>query len=102
MLERHGVDHDIDWTPVGQALPHRRAAGWSAPWRRRSAKRPRRRDRTVDHRRHLRRPLHRRHLPEVIEIGPVNATIHKIDECIAVADIEPLSRIYQRTLDLLL
>lgn len=40
--------------------------------------------------------------PEVIELGPLNATIHKIDECIAVADIAPLSRIYERTLDLLL
>ena len=40
--------------------------------------------------------------PEVIELGPLNATIHKIDECIAVADIEPLSRLYQRTLELLL
>lgn len=40
--------------------------------------------------------------PEVIELGPLNATIHKIDECIAVADIEPLSRIYERVLGLLL
>jgi succinyl-diaminopimelate desuccinylase len=40
--------------------------------------------------------------PEVIELGPINATIHKIDERIAVADIEPLSRIYERTLELLL
>ncbi len=40
--------------------------------------------------------------PEVIELGPLNASIHKIDECIAVADIEPLSHIYQRTLELLL
>lgn len=31
---------------------------------------------------------------EVIELGPVNATIHKVDECIAVADLEPLSRMY--------
>ena len=38
----------------------------------------------------------------MIELGPLNATIHKIDECVAVADIEPLSRIYERTLDLLL
>lgn len=36
--------------------------------------------------------------PQVIEFGPVNATIHKVNECIAVADIEPLSRIYQQTL----
>jgi succinyl-diaminopimelate desuccinylase len=40
--------------------------------------------------------------PEVIELGPLNATIHKIDECVAVADIEPLSRIYERILGLLL
>lgn len=35
--------------------------------------------------------------PEVVEFGPVNATIHKIDECIACADIEPLARIYEAT-----
>jgi succinyl-diaminopimelate desuccinylase len=35
--------------------------------------------------------------PEVVEFGPVNATIHKIDECIALADIEPLARIYAAT-----
>jgi succinyl-diaminopimelate desuccinylase len=32
--------------------------------------------------------------PEVVEFGPVNATIHKIDERVALADIEPLARIY--------
>ncbi|WP_312451398.1 succinyl-diaminopimelate desuccinylase [Comamonas sp.] len=37
--------------------------------------------------------------PEVIEIGPSNATIHKIDECVAVADIEPLKNIYRRILE---
>ena len=36
--------------------------------------------------------------PQLIEFGPVNATIHKVNECIAVADIEPLRRIYQQTL----
>ncbi|MES2530378.1 MAG: succinyl-diaminopimelate desuccinylase, partial [Pseudomonadota bacterium] len=38
---------------------------------------------------------------QVIELGPVNASIHKIDEHIAVADIEPLKNIYRRTLDAL-
>jgi succinyl-diaminopimelate desuccinylase len=37
--------------------------------------------------------------PQVIEFGPVNASIHKIDEHIAVADIEPLKNIYRRTLE---
>jgi len=36
---------------------------------------------------------------QVIELGPVNASIHKIDEHIAVADIEPLKNIYRRTLE---
>lgn len=40
--------------------------------------------------------------PEVIELGPLNATIHKLNECVAVADIEPLSRIYEKTLTQLL
>jgi succinyl-diaminopimelate desuccinylase len=37
--------------------------------------------------------------PQVIEFGPVNASIHKIDEHIAIADIEPLKNIYRRTLE---
>jgi succinyl-diaminopimelate desuccinylase len=37
--------------------------------------------------------------PQVIEFGPVNASIHKIDEHVAVADIEPLKNIYRRTLE---
>jgi succinyl-diaminopimelate desuccinylase len=31
---------------------------------------------------------------ELVELGPVNATIHKVDERVAVDDLEPLSRIY--------
>ena len=31
---------------------------------------------------------------EVVEIGPVNATIHKIDECIALEDLERLPAIH--------
>ena len=40
--------------------------------------------------------------PQVIEFGPVNASIHKIDEHVAVASIEPLKNIYRRTLETLL
>jgi succinyl-diaminopimelate desuccinylase len=39
--------------------------------------------------------------PQVIEFGPLNASIHKIDEHVAVADIEPLKNIYRRVLELL-
>lgn len=40
--------------------------------------------------------------PQVIEFGPPNATIHKIDERIAVADLEPLKNIYRGTMQRLL
>jgi succinyl-diaminopimelate desuccinylase len=36
--------------------------------------------------------------PQVVEFGPTNATIHKVNECIPVADVEPLRRIYQQIL----
>lgn len=39
---------------------------------------------------------------QVIEIGPVNATIHKIDECVEIAALRQLSEIYRRILDQLL
>jgi succinyl-diaminopimelate desuccinylase len=32
---------------------------------------------------------------EVIELGPVNATIHKVDECVSVADLERLPDLYE-------
>ena len=37
--------------------------------------------------------------PQVIELGPPNATIHKINEFVAVADLEPLKNIYRRVLE---
>jgi len=39
---------------------------------------------------------------EVVEIGPCNRTIHKVNECVSVADLEDLSRIYQGILTNLL
>ncbi|MFV2055855.1 MAG: succinyl-diaminopimelate desuccinylase, partial [Thiohalomonadales bacterium] len=39
---------------------------------------------------------------QVIELGPRNATIHKIDECVRVSDLDDLSRVYERILHLML
>jgi succinyl-diaminopimelate desuccinylase len=39
---------------------------------------------------------------QVLELGPLNTTIHKVDECVSIADLETLSQIYQRMLELLL
>lgn len=40
--------------------------------------------------------------PQVIELGPCNATIHKLNECVSVSDLEQLSEIYSGTLTRLL
>ncbi|KAK81747.1 succinyl-diaminopimelate desuccinylase [Bordetella holmesii CDC-H643-BH] len=40
--------------------------------------------------------------PQVIEFGPCNATIHKINERIALDSLTPLKNIYRRTLENLL
>lgn len=37
--------------------------------------------------------------PQVVEMGPVNASIHKIDEHIAVAEIETLKNVYRRAIE---
>jgi succinyl-diaminopimelate desuccinylase len=39
---------------------------------------------------------------QVVEFGPINASIHQINEHIAVADIEPLKNIYRKTITTLL
>ncbi|WP_394150724.1 succinyl-diaminopimelate desuccinylase [Vibrio maritimus] len=35
---------------------------------------------------------------QVVELGPVNATIHKVNECVNVADLEKLTDMYENTL----
>ena len=37
--------------------------------------------------------------PQVIELGPINASIHKINECVAVSSIDPLKNIYKGVLE---
>lgn len=39
---------------------------------------------------------------QVLELGPLNATIHKINECVAVEDLDRLSDIYEQILENLL
>ncbi len=40
--------------------------------------------------------------PQVVEFGPGNATIHKVNECVPVAEVETLPKIYRRIIELLL
>ncbi|TPG05481.1 succinyl-diaminopimelate desuccinylase [Rhodanobacter glycinis] len=39
---------------------------------------------------------------EVVEIGPVNATIHKVDECVALEELEQLPQLYRTVCERLL
>ena len=100
-LERHGLDYDIAWTlggepfltPVGSLSDAlcdaiRDETGIDAMLSTTGG--------TSDGR------FIARICPQVMEFGPVNASIHKIDEHVAVADVEPLKNIYRRTMERLL
>jgi succinyl-diaminopimelate desuccinylase len=95
MLDRHGLDYALDWnlsgepflTPPGGRLREvvvavcRELAG-VAPEESTGGG-------TSDGR--FIAPLG----AEVVELGPVNATIHQVDECVAVADLQQLPALYQ-------
>ncbi len=36
---------------------------------------------------------------EVVEFGPLNATIHQVDECVSISDLGKLSQVYQRVIE---
>ena len=40
--------------------------------------------------------------PQVVEFGPINASIHQVNEHISLNELEPLKNIYRRTLEQLL
>jgi succinyl-diaminopimelate desuccinylase len=39
---------------------------------------------------------------QVVELGPINATIHKVNECIKANDLDIVSEMYEKTLENLL
>ncbi len=100
LLDRHGLDYALDWTLGGEpfltapgALSDavqaaiRAETGLTAELSTSGG--------TSDGR------FIARICPQVIEFGPVNASIHKIDEWVEVAAVEQLKNIYRRTLEAL-
>jgi succinyl-diaminopimelate desuccinylase len=100
VLDRHGLDHEVAWslsgepflTPVGglsEALSQaiRSETGISPELSTTGG--------TSDGR------FIAKICPQVVEFGPLNATIHQINEHVAVADIDPLKNIYRKTLEAL-
>jgi len=101
VLDRHGLDYTLDWTlggepfltPVGTlsealAAAIRAETGVATGLSTTGG--------TSDGR------FIAKICPQVIEFGPLNASIHKIDEWVEVASLEPLKNIYRRTLEALL
>ena len=101
VLDRHGLDYSLDWilggepflTPVGslsEALSGaiRAETGVATELSTTGG--------TSDGR------FIAKICPQVIEFGPHNASIHKIDEWVEVASLEPLKNIYRRTLEAML
>jgi succinyl-diaminopimelate desuccinylase len=101
MLDRHGLEYELAWTlggepfltPVGElseALTEAIRANTGVTTELSTT------GGTSDGR------FIARICPQVIEFGPLNATIHKIDERVEVASLDPLKNIYRDTLHRLL
>ena len=101
LLDRHGLEYDLAWTlggepfltPIGElstAISHAILAQTGVKTELSTT------GGTSDGR------FIAKICPQVIEFGPLNASIHKIDECVAVASLDPLKNIYRDTLERLL
>jgi succinyl-diaminopimelate desuccinylase len=101
VLDRHALDYSLEWTLGGETFltpPGSLSQALSAAIESETGIRPELSTTggTSDGR------FIARICPQVVEFGPINATIHKIDERVEVASIEPLKNIYRRTLENLL
>jgi succinyl-diaminopimelate desuccinylase len=98
ILDRHGLDYELAWTVGGQPFlttPGELVGAVQAAIRDETgiATELSTTGGTSDGR------FISRICPQVIEFGPINASIHKIDEHVRVADLDPLKNIYRRTLE---
>jgi len=101
VLDRHGLDYTLDWSLSGMPFLTARGAlseALAAAIRAETGIEPELSTTggTSDGR------FIARICPQVIEFGPENASIHKIDENVELASLEPLKNIYRRTIEALL
>lgn len=100
LLDRHQLDYTLEWVLSGQ--PFLTAKGALV-------------DAVVNAVKHyteitpqllttgdVRWPLYCVNGAQVVELGPVNATIHKVNECVSAADLQLLSRMYQKIMEKLI
>ncbi|HLT28216.1 MAG TPA: succinyl-diaminopimelate desuccinylase [Zeimonas sp.] len=100
-LDAHGLRYSLEWSPP--ALPFRCAPGaladaLAAAIRAETGRAPRASTSggTSDGR------FLARICPQVVEFGPVNESIHRVDESVGVDELEPLKNVYRRTIATLL
>jgi succinyl-diaminopimelate desuccinylase len=98
VLDKHGVDYTLAWTLGGEPFlttPGTLTAAVTAAIEAECGLRPTLSTTggTSDGR------FIAKICPQVIEFGPINATIHSIDERVKVADIDRLKNIYRGTLE---
>jgi succinyl-diaminopimelate desuccinylase len=101
VLRRHGLDYEVIWTVGAQPFltePGRLSEALSAAIELTTGRRPQLSTTggTSDGR------FIATICPQVVEFGPPNATIHQVNECIRLTDLEPLKDAYRRTLEFLL
>jgi succinyl-diaminopimelate desuccinylase len=101
LLEKHGLDYEIDWTLSG--MPFLTAEGELVDAAKVAIKEIAGYDTelstsggTSDGR--FIAPTG----AQVLELGPLNATIHQLNECVSVEDLDTLSTVYERMLEALL
>lgn len=98
LMQQHGLHYRIDWSLSGQPFLTARGELVDAAVR------------AVEHYQELTPCLETtggtsdgrfiaRMGAQVVELGPVNATIHKVNECVSAADLQLLSRMYQRIME---
>jgi succinyl-diaminopimelate desuccinylase len=97
ILDRYGLDYTLDWSPSGKPFLTARGRlveALSRAVERVTGQRPQLSTAggTSDGR------FIAEICPEIAELGPVNASIHKLNEHVVIADLDALSKIYQQTL----
>lgn len=101
ILDRHGLDYELEWTlgaepfltPRGDLSAALCAAILQTTGREAALSTT---GGTSDGR------FIARICPQVVEFGPINASIHQVDEHVAIADLKPLKDIYRGVLERLL
>lgn len=101
LLERHGLDYTLDWTLGGEPFltpPGALSAALGAAIEAETGIRPELSTTggTSDGR------FIAQICPQVVEFGPVNASIHQVDEHVEAASVDALARIYRGTLERML